>query len=389
MIKPLDGIRIIDLSRLLPGPFCTLLLEDLGAEIIKVESVNGGDYMRSMQPFIGKNSAYFLALNPGKKSFAFNLKHHKGREIFLKLAETSNVILESFRPGTVDRLGIGYQTIKKVNPGLVYCAISGFGQDGPDRDRAGHDLNYIARSGILGLSRQEGTPPPIPPVQVADLSSSMFAAIAILAALRESERSGEGSYLDIGMLDSAMSWLIMSVAEFVEGERDERGKLPLTGKYPCYNIYQTKDGKYMSLAALEPKFWSAFCLATNRKDLLSFQYSVKSEAFAEMQGLFASRTRNEWTTLLKSVDSCCEPVQSLEEALSDPQVRFRGLVREACLDGEKFIRLNSPVNFSKKGDLGVAPKLGEHTFSILKELGCHDEEITEMEKSGIILTHNP
>lgn len=389
MTKPLDEIRILDLSRLLPGPFCTLLLEDLGAEIIKVESVNGGDYMRAMPPFIGKNSAYFLALNLGKKSFALNLKHLKGREIFLKLAETANVILETFRPGTVERLGIGYQTIKKVNPRLVYCSISGFGQDGPYRDRAGHDLNYVGRSGILGLGRPTGTPPHILPVQVADLSSAMFATIAILAALRESERSGEGSYLDIGMLDSAMSWLIMSVAEIVGAERGDQGQLPLTGKYPCYNIYQTKDGQYISLAALEPKFWSAFCQATNRKDLLSFQYSTKPEAFTELQALFASHTRDEWATLLKGVDSCCEPIQSLDEALSDPQVRHRGLVLEACLAGETFIHLNNPLRFLTKRDLGVAPDLGEHTLSILQELGYHDEEITELKKLGIIHIHNP
>ena len=230
--KPLEGVRILDLSRLLPGPFCTLLLADLGAEVIKVEDLEGGDYIRAMAPFIEGQSAYFLALNPGKKSVSLNLKAPAGKELFLKLAATAGVIVESFRPGTVDRLGVGYAAVKAVNPRIVYCSITGFGQDGPDRDRAGHDLDFIARSGLLRLCGRPGAVPSIPPVQIADLSSAMFAASGILAYLREAERTGEGRYLDIAMLDSAMSWMVMPVAEHAAGERGGRGRLDHRGRSP-------------------------------------------------------------------------------------------------------------------------------------------------------------
>jgi len=382
--EPLHGIRVLDLSRLLPGPFCTLLLADLGAEIIKVEEVSGGDYMRAFGPFIGKESAYFLALNTGKKSLALNLKHPRGREIFFKLATTADVIVESFRPGTVDRLGIAYETIQKLNPRIVYCAISGYGQDGPDRDRVGHDLNYVARAGILGLNGQPGGPPSILPVQIADLGSAMYSAVAILASLRVSERSGKGSYLDIGMLDSAMSWLVMAFAEFAAGERGERGQLPLTGKYPCYNIYRTKDGEFMSLAAMELKFWSAFCQAVGRNDLLESQYLINPEVFNELRNLFAGRTRDDWVKLLDGIECCCEPVQSLDEVLDDPQSRHRNLFARTNVGGEPVILLNNPLRMLGGGEPGAVPGLGEHTFGILRELGYHDTEISELNGSGVI-----
>jgi alpha-methylacyl-CoA racemase len=387
--KPLDGIRILDLSRLLPGPFCTLLLADLGAEVIKVEDVAGGDYIRAMAPFIGGQGAYFLALNPGKKSLALNLKPARGREVFLKLASTARVVVEGFRPGTVDRLGIGFEAVKAVNPGVVYCSISGYGQDGPFRDRAGHDLNYIARAGLLGLTGQEGSLPSIPPVQVADLSSAMYSAIAILAALRESERSGEGRYLDIGMMDSAMSWLVMTVAEYAAGERGSRGRLHLTGKYPCYNVYRTKDGHEITLAALEAKFWSDFCRATERPDLIDCQYSEDPRDLAEVGALFASRTRDEWAALAKEGDFCCEPVHALEEALRDRQVRHRGLVRMRRVGQESAIELGNPLRCLDGSEPGEPPGYGEHTLILLRELGYSDQDLAELQASGVILGRRP
>jgi len=382
--KPLLGIRILDLSRLLPGPFCSLLLADLGAEVIKIEDVAGGDYARFMTPFIGDAGAYFLALNPGKKSLALNLKTEPAREIFLKLAETSHVILETFRPGTVDRLGVGYETVRQVNPRIVYCAISGYGQNGPDRDRAGHDLNYIARAGLLGLTGPADGPPAVPAVQIADLSSGMYAAIAILAALHEAGRSGVGAYLDIGMLDSALSWLVMVVADFASGERIGRGHLTLTGKYPCYNVYQTKDGEFMTLAALEPKFWMAFCRATGREDLLPLHFADTPEAHAQMRALFASRTQDEWVTLLRDVDCCCEPVQSLDDVFSDPQIRHRGLILEAGVSGHPFFRLSHPLRAGSTEERGPVPRLGEHTAAILHELGYDDADIATLVATGAV-----
>jgi crotonobetainyl-CoA:carnitine CoA-transferase CaiB-like acyl-CoA transferase len=382
--KPLAGIRVLDLSRLLPGPFCTLLLADLGAEVIKVEDVAGGDYIRAWPPFVGGRSSYFLALNPAKKSVALNLKPAKGREVFLKLAATARVIMEGFRPGTAGRLGIDFEAVSAVNPAIVYCSISGYGQDGPRRDRAGHDLNYIARSGILGLTGQEGNLPVIPPVQIGDLSSAMYAAVAILAALRESERTGRGRYLDIGMMDSAMSWLVMTAAELAAGDRGVRGKLPLTGRYPCYNVYRTKDGSEVTLAALEEKFWRDFCGAAGRPDLIGRQFEQSPEVLAELRALFAGRTAMEWESLAKDGDFCLELVLTLEEALLDPQVRHRDLVRRTSVGGESYLELGNPLRRLQKGELGEAPEHGEHTLALLRELGYSEDELIELERSGLI-----
>lgn len=382
--KPLRDVRVLDLSRLLPGPFCTLLLADLGAEVIKVEDVEGGDYIRAMGPEIGGESAYFLALNPGKKSVALNLKASAGREIFMKLAATARVVVEGFRPGTADRLGIGYDALKAVNPRIVYCSISGYGQDGPRRDRAGHDLNYIARAGILGLCGRPAAAPAIPPVQVADLSSAMFAATGILAYLRESERTGEGRYLDIGMLDSALAWMVMPVAEYAAGERGGRGRLPLTGKHPCYNVYRTRDGRDVCLAALERKFWEAFCRLTGREDLLPLQFSERPEDFALFETLFAGRTRDEWAELLRDADFCCEIVPTLDEVLSDPQVKHRGLVIEAAAGGQNYPRLGHPLRDRGEKERRACPGHGEHTADVLRELGVTDRELAELEAAGVV-----
>jgi crotonobetainyl-CoA:carnitine CoA-transferase CaiB-like acyl-CoA transferase len=361
----------------------------MGAEVIKVEDVEKGDYLRAFPPFLGKQSAYFLALNPGKKSLALNLKCPKGQEIFFKLAGTAHVILESFRPGTADRLGIGYEAMRSVNPAIVYCSISGYGQDGPLRHRAGHDLNYIARAGILGLTGAAGSLPAIPPVQIADLSSGMYAGMAILAALRESDRSGEGRYLDIGMMDSAMSWMIMTVAEFAAGDRGGRGRLHLTGKYPCYNVYRTKDGHEITLAALEDKFWADFCRAVGRMDIIGLQYSVDPAAFATLAELFAGRTRKEWAAVLKQGDFCGEFVFSLEEALLDLEVRRRGLVREKNLNGELHIELSNPLRQLERSDPGAVPGHGEHTFALLRELGYSEKDLEDLAASDVILGGRP
>jgi len=381
--KPLAGVRILDLSRLLPGPFCTLLLADLGAEVIKIEDLEGGDYIRAMAPFIDGQSAYFLALNPDKKSVSLNLKAPAGRELFLKLAATAGVVVESFRPGTVDRLGIGYPAVKSVNPRVVYCSISGFGQDGPDRDRAGHDLDFIARSGLLGLCGRPDAVPSIPPVQIADLSAAMYAAAGILAYLREAERTGEGCRLDIGMLDSTLSWMIMPVAEYSAGERGGRGRLPLSGKHPCYNVYRTRDGRDISLAALESKFWCAFCRTVGREDLRPLQFSEKPEDFAKFEALFAGRTADEWKALLDGTDFCCEVVPSLGEVLEDAQVKHRGLIIAPPAGTPPIVRPGHPLR-NRGAAPGACPGHGEHTAEVLAELGVSAAEMDDLEAAGVI-----
>jgi alpha-methylacyl-CoA racemase len=382
--SPLRGVRILDLSRLLPGPFCTLLLADLGAEVIKIEDLEGGDYIRSWPPFIDGQGAYFLALNPGQKSVALNLKAPAGRALFLKLATTAAVILESFRPGTVDRLGIGYGAVSEVNPRIVYCSISSFGQDGPDRDRAGHDLNFLARSGILDLCGRPDALPAIPPVQIADLSSAMYAATGILAYLREAERTGHGRLLDIGMLDSALAWMVMPVAEYAAGARDGRGRQPLTGKFPCYNVYQTRDGRAICLSALEPKFWTAFCRTVGREDLLPLQFSAKPEDHAIFADIFAARTADEWAALLEKADFCCEIAPRLGEVLEDPQIKHRGLVIPHGPGEPPVIRVGHPLRDKMAGGPRPCPGHGQHTAEVLGELGISMPALDELEAAGVI-----
>ncbi|HOW86526.1 MAG TPA: CaiB/BaiF CoA-transferase family protein [Candidatus Aminicenantes bacterium] len=382
--SPLAGVRILDLSRLLPGPFCTMLLADLGAEVIKIEDLEGGDYMRAFPPFIDGRSAYFLALNAGKKSLAVNLKAPAGRDLFLRLAATAGVIVESFRPGAVDRLGVGYAAARAVNPRVVYCSISGFGQDGPDRDRAGHDLDFISRAGLLSLCGWPEARPAIPPVQIADLSSAMYAAAGILAYLRESERTGQGAHLDIGMLDSAMSWMVMPLGDYAAGERGGRGRLPLSGQHPCYNVYKTRDGRDISLAAIEPKFWNAFCGAVGRDDLRPLQFSGKEEDLALFEALFAGRTAAEWTELLRATDCCCQVVPVLDEVLRDPHIRHRGLVIGPPPGGTGALRPGHPLRARDAADAGPCPGHGQHTAEILAGLGLAAAEIEGLEAAGVV-----
>ncbi len=386
MTAPLEDIRVLDLSRLLPGPYCSMLLLHLGAEVIKVEDPERGDYTRQMPPFVGQESVYFLALNRGKRSFAVNLKTDEGRKAFLRLAETADVVLEGFRPGTADRLGVGYQAVSAVNPRIVYCSISGYGQDGPYRLRAGHDVNYIALGGLLGLTGMAGGPPVIPAVQIGDLTGGTFAALAIVAALLARERTGRGQYLDVAMLDTVVAWLPMLVAWQAGGGRAERGRLPLSGGFPCYQVYETRDGGFMSLGALEPHFWANFCRVVGREDLIPHQFDEAH--IPDVQAIFQSRSRDEWVEVLAGLDVCCEPVKSLDEALNDLQVGHRGMVREVPHPaGKRLPQLGSPLRLegAERVCQRPAPRLGEHTAELLRGLGYADQEIATLQAQGVVV----
>src|SRR2546421_1997256 len=279
MTRPLEGIRILDLSRLLPGGFCTLLLADLGADVLKVEDTGMGDYVRWAPPYHegaedSAKSAVFLALNRNKRSIRVNLKEESGKEVLRRLAREHDVLLESFRPGVLDRLGVGYEQLRSENAGLVYCAISGYGQDGPYRDRSGHDMNYLGLVGLLGLTGERDGPPVQAAGQIADVGGgALMAAFGILAALHERERSGEGQFVDVSMADGALSWLSMVAARyFAEGRVPHRGDLELAGSLVCYRPYACKDG-WGTLGALEPKFWQAWCRGGGREDLVGKQFS--------------------------------------------------------------------------------------------------------------------
>src|SRR3954452_2090278 len=317
-MSALEGIRVLDLSRLLPGGFCSLLLADFGAEVLKVEDTGMGDYIRWSPPYYegaedSAKSALFLALHRNKRSIRLNLKHERGREVLLKLVREYDVVLESFRPGVLDRLGVGYERMREENPGIVYCAISGYGQDGPLRDRSGHDMNYLGLVGLLGLTGERDGPPVQAAGQIADLGGgALMAAFGIMAALRERDASGLGQMVDVSMADGALSWLAMVAGQyFADGVVPQRGGLPLAGSLICYRPYACADG-YVTLGALEPKFWQAWCRGVEREDLIERQFEAPgSDAHAEVERIFLGRTRDQWAEFAANVDCCLEPVLDL------------------------------------------------------------------------------
>lgn len=377
MIQPLNGIRILDLTRLLPGPFITQLLADLGAEVIKVETPTAGDYSRLAPPEMGLGDL-FEAINQGKKSVAINYRNPRGREAFLKLAASADVVIESFRPGAAERMKIDHETLRAIKPDLIYCALSGYGQTGPYSRRAGHDINYTAISGALSLNASNGEVPHVYGLTVADLSGAMLAGLAILGTIIGRQKSGEGAYLDVALFDGILSWMIpMAGAPFFSGIPLMGGTLPLQGGLACYNVYETADGKYISLAALEPTFWSDFCKVTGRNDLLPRQFdrTIKEE----VRRIFKQRSRAEWLEAFLSTDGCVEPVLSFEEALAHPQVRARGFVRE---ENGRAVGLNSPFVFAHR-EARRAPGLGEHTRDILGDF-LTPEELHELTQDGIV-----
>jgi crotonobetainyl-CoA:carnitine CoA-transferase CaiB-like acyl-CoA transferase len=376
----LDGVKVLDLTRLLPGGFCTLLLADFGADVLKVEDPNGGDYIRWMPPYYGGDaerangtaSAYFLALNRNKRSIKLNLKEDAGREVLLRLATDYDVLVESFRPGVMDRLGVGYEALRERNPRIVYCAISGYGQDGPLTARSGHDTNYLALAGLLGLTGRRDGPPIQAAGQIADLGGGgLMAAVGILAALHERERSGEGQLVDVSMTDGSISWLSMVIARyFCENVKPGRGDLELAGGLVCYFPYETKDGKWVSLGALEPKFFHNWCDGVGRADLKEKQFEhPSSEAGAEVSAVFKERTRDEWATFASEHDCCLEPVLDLDEALESDLVRARDMVVELEQPGIGKVRqAGFPIKLSRTPSSirRPAPALGEQDGELLE-----------------------
>jgi alpha-methylacyl-CoA racemase len=394
---PLDGIRVLDLSRLLPGGFCSLLLADHGADVLKVEDTGAGDYIRWAPPLVegarpSAASALFLALNRNKRSIRIDLKHEAGRAVLLELVRDRDVVLESFRPGVLDRLGAGYGDLRTANPRVVLCSITGYGQHGPLRDRAGHDLNYLALAGLLGLSGEPGGPPAQSAGQIADLGGgALMAAFAILAALRERDRSGEGQHIDVAMTDGALSWLALPAARQLAGDAAaaQRGRDPLAGGVVCYRPYACADG-WVTLAALEPRFWAAWCRGVAREDLAGAQFEAPgSEAHAAIEAIFAARTRADWERFACEVECCLEPVLGLGEALGSEHVAAREMVVEIDQPGvaQPVRQLASPIGLSRTPpDTGrlPGPELGEHTTEVLRAAGYSEEQIAELLRSGAV-----
>jgi crotonobetainyl-CoA:carnitine CoA-transferase CaiB-like acyl-CoA transferase len=372
----LSGLQVLDLTRLLPGPFCTMLLGDLGADVIKVEEPNGGDPARHYPPLQGDTGALFLLINRNKRSVTLDLKSPEGCENLLRLVERADVLVESFRPGVMDRLGVGYQVLSARNPRLIYATLSGFGPSGPYRERPGHDLNYLALAGVLGFNadRQGG---PVPPaVQVADLGGGTLGALAILAAIVARQHTGRGQAVDVSLFGSAIAWLPTLVASlFSQGRSPGPGEPSLAGGLAQYDVYATADGRHVSLGALEPKFLLNFLQAVGRPELAGLSSGgapERDQLRAELRTIFAARTCSAWVDLLGDVDTCFAPVNTLEETLRDPQVEALELftsVEHARLGA--LPQISPPFTFS---DTPAAirrppPDLGEHNAEILGELG--------------------
>ena len=393
---PLGGMKVLDLTRLLPGGFCSLILADFGADVIKVEDTGMGDYVRWAPPYYEgaeqtARSAKFLALNRGKRSIRIDLKNDRGKEVLLRLARDADVLLESFRPGVLDRLGVGYERLRQENPRLVYCAITGYGQDGPNRDRSGHDMNYLGLNGLLGLTGEPDGAPVQAAGQIADLGGgALMAAIGVLVALRERDRSGEGQLVDCSMFDGSLSWLAMVAADmFADGAVPKRGTLHLAGGVTCYRPYRCADG-YVTLGALEPKFWAEFCRGVDREDLLEHAFDPPgSEAHRAVTEVFARRTREQWREFASEHDCCLEPVLELDEALSSELVAAREMVVE--LDqpgaGRAVKLLGAPLKLSRtpaEPTRAPGPGLGEHTDEVLAGAGFSAEEIAALRESGAV-----
>ena len=396
MSQPLSGIRILDLSRLLPGAYASQMLADFGADVIKVEEPGSGDYGRYMPPQgSGGMSLYFLAINRNKRSMTLNLKTARGREVFLRLAQKADIVLESFRPGVMERLGLGYEQLKEVNPGLIYCAISGYGQDGPYRLRAGHDLNYAGYAGLLDYNRGSNGEPAMPPTQLGDLAGGSYMAVmGILAALVGRTQTGEGRMVDVSMTEGVMSLLpLISTAYLNTSHSPRPGHSPLDGGLPCYNIYETRDGKHVTLAALEYKFWHTFCTTIGHLELLPFHTPAgpaeREEAMEMLRTIFKTKTRDEWLAELADIDACVGPVYTLDEALNDPHAQARGVTVNSGENSEgkqafrtlpSFPRISSNDNSQRY----APPTLGEHTAELLHEVGYSDEEIEQLKTGGAL-----
>lgn len=379
---PLAGIRVLDLTRLLPGPVATLHLADLGAEVVKIEDPQVGDYARTMGTGEGEDSAYFRMINRNKLGLRLDLKQPAGVDVFMRLAATADVIIESFRPGVMDKLGIGYAAVAAVNPKIAYCSLSGYGQDGPYRDHAGHDINYLGYTGVLEQTGNEGGGPVIPNFQIADLlGGALTAAMGILAAVLEAQRTGQGRYIDVAMTDSVLAHTYFAMLRLNDaGQSAPRGSDLLNGGLPCYATYRCADGRYMAVGALEGKFWKICCTALERPEWITRQWDAGLRG--DMAALFATRPRDDWAALFATVDCCVTPVLSPEEALENEQI----IARKMVLHDRSLAQFAPPLKLSGH-DFAIrqpAPKAGEHNAHILRAAGYSEDEIAALVAAGVV-----
>lgn len=386
---PLAGIKILDLTRLLPGPVATLHLADLGAEVIKIEDTGAGDYARSMGAGAapGQDSLLFRIINRNKRSLRLNLKQADGVSVFMRLVKDADIVLEGFRPGVAEKLGVGYTAVSAVNPRIVYGSISGYGQDGPWAERAGHDINYIATSGVLDQIASTGGPPAIPNLQIGDLlGGALTSLVGILAAVIGARASGRGSHVDVAMTDAVFAHAVFPlVTTLMRGQPLPGGEDLLSGGFPAYSVYATADGRYLAVGALEPKFWRELCRAIDREDLSPHGLAIGEQgawARQELAMLVASQPLAHWSAFFEQIDCCVTPVLRMDEAMAHPQLLARRMVQE--VDGVR--QLAPPFKFSawQPDSPTPAPASGADSEAILAAAGYTPEEIAGLRARRVI-----
>lgn len=381
MTKPLEGIRILDLTHMLPGPFCTMLLADMGAEVIKVENPQGGDSFRTRVPLKKNEGTAFLMLNRNKKSVVVDLKAQRGRDFFMKLAATADIVFEQYKPGTAKKLGIDYESVKAHNPAVIYCSLTGYGQEGPYAAMPGHDINYLSLAGVLDTIGSADSAPSLPGIQIADLGGgAQWSLIALLLALRQRDKTGAGCYLDISMTRCLIPWMSLYLSQYAaDGTVPKRGTTKAGGHYACYRIYETSDGRFVSMGAAEPKFWARFCELIERPDLIADQYAEgerRQQIIDAVADTFASKPQQYWCDLLFNENVCFTPVRSFDEVMDDAGLVGDGLVStyDHPAEGE-VLNLGFPIEMGVDIETRPAPGYGADTAACLKEVGVSDEDI--------------
>ena len=373
---PLVGIRILDLTRLLPGPLGTMLMADMGADVIKIENPESPDYVRVFPPYLNGESVNYLSFNRSKRSLALNYNTPEGRVTFLKLVQTADIVMEQFRPGFLDKIGIGYEAAKAVNPKIIYVSVTGYGQTGLYAHLAGHDLNYIAHAGVLGMTGNAADAPTVPGVQLADIAGgSYMSVIGTLAALQARTRTGEGQHVDVSMTDAVMPLLSAVYAQYAGGLSVERGASPLSGGLANYGVYQSADQKYVALGALEPKFWAKFCNLVQKPDWQGFILPKNAAELADFKikigELFKSQPQQYWIELGLTQDLLISPVYDLADLENDPHLQARQMIvtQEHSRSGS-FKTIGVPIKFSgtPAQPAWPAPTMGEDSEDILGEL---------------------
>jgi len=391
MAGPLKGLKILDFTTLLPGPYATMTLADLGADVLRIVSGSRPDLTSFMPPFVPGTdlSAAAAWLGRGKRCLALNLKDPRAGGIVRRLVAVYDIVIEQFRPGVMERFGLAYESLRETNPGLIYCSLTGYGQTGPLKDRAGHDINYLARSGVMAYSGRKATGPSLTGMQIADVASgSDNTVIGVLAAVVHRQRTGEGQHVDVSMTDGVIAFNAFAATAFLtDGSETKREEGFLNGG-SLYDFYETKDGGHISFGGLEPQFFAAFCKTIGRPDLIAGGVAPADCARIkeEVRALIKTKTREEWTALFAETDACVEPVLALGEALGDPHVPARGLIVEVELPGGgRAKQLGHPIRYSATPPeyRAAGCAAGTHTREVLREIGYGDAGIDEFEKTGL------